>query len=118
MTRPMIPPSVNLAHNVTFPIPPIAGLQDIWPIRRRFRVTSAVRAEPRGSRRGLAAGMTSANNHIKDFVEYHESNSLPIQKVEKILPSISSEVVSPVISPRKRSALCDPPKSILHSHGL
>ena len=36
----------------------------------------------------------------------------PIQNVEKIRVSMSSVVVSPVISPRKRIALCNPTKTI------
>ena len=45
MTRPMIPPSASISRTRwPFPIPPMAGLQDICPIRSRLRVRSAVLA--------------------------------------------------------------------------
>jgi hypothetical protein len=66
---------VNLAHNVAFPDTAncgIAGhLADQIEVQGDER---CVRAEPRGSRSGLAAGMASADyNHVKDFIEYHDS---------------------------------------------
>src|SRR2546423_8077044 len=78
-----------------------------------------VGAESRGRRRCFAAGMTAADYYdIKYFVEDHDliPNSidahLPMQKVENICPRISSDVVSPVISPKYRSALCRPTTTI------
>ena len=50
MTRPMRPPSASISRTkCPLAIPPIAGLQDICPIRSRFKVTSAVCAPSRAA---------------------------------------------------------------------
>ena len=50
VARPMIPPSASTSRTtVPLAIPPIAGLQDIWPIVSRFWVSSSVRAPDRAA---------------------------------------------------------------------
>ena len=69
----MIPPSASTSRTtVPLAIPPMAGLQDIWPIVSRCWVSRRVRAPVREAQRGtLGAGM-AATNHDDVVLLGHE----------------------------------------------
>jgi hypothetical protein len=112
------PKCIDLADQVTFSDSAngwIAGhLSYQIQVKREKRRS---RPNPGCGRCGLTSSVTSTyHDHIKCLIENHKEFSLfgmltkadshlPMQNVEKIRPRISSVVVSPVISPKSRSAL-------------
>ena len=63
VARPMMPPSASTSRTtVPLATPPIAGLQDIWPMRfERTRDQRDARAEARGRDRGFRPGVPTTD---------------------------------------------------------
>ena len=88
------------------PSPPMAGLQDISPSRSSRCVSSAVRAPiRRAASGGLGAGVAAADHDDVEVAMFHVKHPhLPMQKLEKISPRISSTSTRPTRASSARSA--------------
>jgi len=112
------PERVNFADQMTFSDSANGGIARHLSYKIQVkREKRRSRSEPGCGRCGLTSSVTATDyDHIKRLIENHKTSllfemptnadsHLPMQNVEKIRPRISSVVVSPVISPKPRSAL-------------